>query len=106
MSIELADAMRAMQSHGWLLLGATGQAVFSSRFVLQWVYSERRGRSAIPLVFWYVSIVGAALLLGYAIHLRDPVFITAQSGGMLIYLRNLQLRRREARHVGAEENPC
>lgn len=100
--------MNAFSLHapGWLLLGIVGQVVFSSRFVLQWVYSERRGRSAIPLVFWYVSIVGAALLLGYAIHLRDPVFITAQSGGMLIYLRNLQLRRREARHVGAEENPC
>ncbi|WP_329741853.1 lipid-A-disaccharide synthase N-terminal domain-containing protein [Dyella sp. A6] len=106
MTDMLSQAMLALQSHGWLLLGAIGQAVFSSRFVLQWVYSERRGQSAIPMLFWYVSIIGAALLLGYAIHLRDPVFITAQSGGMLIYLRNLQLRRREARETAAEGSSC
>lgn len=106
MNPGLADAMSSLQSHGWLLLGVIGQAVFSSRFVLQWVYSERRGRSAIPQAFWYLSIAGAALLLGYAIHLGDPVFITAQSGGMLIYLRNLQLRHREARGHGAEQSRC
>jgi len=104
MSTTLADTLLALRAHGWLLLGATGQTVFSSRFVLQWLYSERRGYSAIPMVFWYASLAGAALLLGYAIHLRDPVFIAGQSGGMLIYLRNLQLRWREARDSG--ESPC
>lgn len=104
MSTELADAMYALQSYGWLLLGAIGQVVFTSRFVLQWMYSERRGYSTIPLGFWYASLAGAALLFGYAIHLRDPVFTAGQGGGMLIYLRNLQLCRREARAAGG--NPC
>lgn len=104
MNAGLADAMLDVRAHGWLLLGAVGQAVFTSRFLLQWVYSERRGYSAIPLGFWYASIAGAALLLGYAIHLRDPVFIAGQGGGMLIYLRNLQLRWREARDAGT--SPC
>lgn len=104
MSTGLGDAMLAMQSHGWFLLGAAGQTVFTSRFLLQWMYSERRGYSTIPLGFWYASLAGAALLLGYAIHLRDPVFTAGQGGGMLIYLRNLQLRWREARAAG--ESPC
>lgn len=95
------DTLHVLRAHEWLLVGVIGQTVFTSRFVLQWVYSERRGYSAIPLVFWYASLVGAALLLGYAIHLRDPVFIAGQSGGLLIYLRNLQLRWREARAAGA-----
>ncbi|MBN8924908.1 MAG: lipid-A-disaccharide synthase N-terminal domain-containing protein [Rhodanobacter sp.] len=104
MNAGLAGAMLGVRAHGWLLLGAVGQAVFTSRFLLQWVYSERRGYSAIPLMFWYASIVGAALLLGYAVHLRDPVFIAGQGGGMLIYLRNLQLRWREAHDAGT--SPC
>lgn len=104
MNTGLADAMLALRSHGWLAVGVAGQAVFTSRFVLQWVHSERRGYSAIPLAFWYASLAGAALLLGYAIHLRDQVFVAGQAGGMLIYLRNLQLRRRETRDAG--EGPC
>jgi Predicted membrane protein len=101
MNAGLIQAMLALRSHGWLLVGALGQIVFTSRFVLQWVYSERRGYSMIPLAFWYASLTGSALLLGYAVHLRDPVFIAGQGGGMLIYLRNLQLRWREAHHAGA-----
>ena len=104
MSTGPANAVLDLHTHGWLLVGVIGQVVFTSRFVLQWVYSERRGYSAIPMVFWYASLAGAALLLGYAIHLRDPVFIAGQGGGLLIYLRNLQLRRREARAAGA--SPC
>jgi len=96
----------SLHAQGWLLLGIVGQVVFSSRFVLQWIYSEQRGYSAIPLVFWYLSIAGAALLLCYAIHLRDPVFIAGQSGGGLIYLRNLQLHAREMRKCATEQDPC
>ena len=96
----------ALHAQGWLLLGVAGQIVFSSRFVLQWVYSEQRGHSAIPQAFWYLSIIGALLLLCYAIHLRDPVFIVGQSGGTLIYLRNLQLHAREMRRRDAERDPC
>lgn len=89
----------------WLALGFGGQGVFAARFVLQWIYSERRRESSIPMVFWYASILGGSALLCYAIHIRDPVFITGQAGGVLIYLRNLQLRRREARR-GTGQEPC
>jgi lipid-A-disaccharide synthase-like uncharacterized protein len=84
----------------WLLLGFGGQAVFMGRFVLQWLVSERRGRSVIPVAFWYLSIAGALVLLVYALHRRDPVFAAGQGVGIAIYLRNLQLvragRRRRA----------
>ena len=79
----------------WLALGLIGQAVFSARFLLQWIYSEYKRYSAIPMGFWYMSIVGGAILLSYAIYKRDPVFIAGQSFGVLIYLRNLQLQLRE-----------
>lgn len=75
----------------WLIVGFTGQAVFTGRFVLQWLYSEFKKRSVIPVGFWYLSIVGSALLLGYAIYREDPVFIIGQSFGFIVYLRNLQL---------------
>lgn len=81
----------------WLALGLAGQIVFTGRFLLQWLYSEKRGESLIPMTFWYASIIGGAVLLVYAIHLRDPVFITGQVFGVVIYLRNVQLRLREAR---------
>lgn len=79
----------------WLGLGIAGQVLFSMRFLLQWLYSELKRRSAFPMAFWYLSIVGGALLLGYAIYRRDPVFIVGQAGGLLIYARNLQWRLRE-----------
>lgn len=79
----------------WLALGLAGQAVFCGRFVLQWLFSEYKRASAIPMAFWYASILGGAVLLSYAIHIRDPVFIAGQGGGLLVYLRNLHLRLRE-----------
>ncbi|AXM94486.1 lipid-A-disaccharide synthase N-terminal domain-containing protein [Pseudomonas plecoglossicida] len=75
----------------WLIVGFAGQAVFTGRFVLQWLYSELKRRSVIPVGFWYLSMLGSALLLVYAIYRQDPVFIIGQSFGMLVYLRNLQL---------------
>jgi lipid-A-disaccharide synthase-like uncharacterized protein len=79
----------------WLLVGFAGQALFMGRFVLQWFVSERQGRSVIPVPFWYLSILGALVLLAYAVHRRDPVFIAGQGLGVAIYLRNLQLIRAE-----------
>jgi lipid-A-disaccharide synthase-like uncharacterized protein len=73
----------------WLGIGFVGQAVFASRFIVQWIASERKQRSIIPDVFWYLSLIGSTVLLSYAIHLRDPVFIAGQSFGLLIYLRNI-----------------
>jgi lipid-A-disaccharide synthase-like uncharacterized protein len=79
----------------WLLVGFGGQALFMGRFVIQWLVSEREHRSVIPVSFWYFSILGALVLLVYAVHRRDPVFIAGQSLGVLIYLRNLHLIRTE-----------
>ncbi len=79
----------------WLILGFTGQAMFASRFLVQWIKSEIAGKSYIPTVFWYLSILGSSLLLIYAIYKRDPVFILGQSMGMIVYTRNLILIGRE-----------
>lgn len=81
----------------WLYIGLAGQAIFVGRFVVQWLYSEYKKRSAVPIAFWYASLVGGAVLLAYAIYRRDPVFIIGQCGGFLVYLRNLQWRLRERR---------
>lgn len=86
----------------WLIAGAIGQLLFSMRFLLQWLYSEFKKRSTFPMAFWYLSIVGGALLLAYAIYRRDPVFIIGQGGGLLVYLRNLQWRLRERRAATAD----
>lgn len=86
-----------MSASFWLVLGFIGQAVFVGRFVLQWIYSEYKQRSVVPLAFWYASLIGGVLLLVYAIHKRDPVFIVGQAGGFLVYARNLQWRLRERR---------
>lgn len=81
----------------WLVVGFMGQALFSARFLVQWVSSERRKRSVIPLAFWYFSVAGGATLLAYAVHRMDPVFIVGQFAGLFIYLRNLQLIYRQRR---------
>ena len=79
----------------WLVIGFGGQALFMARFLVQWLVSERERRSVIPISFWYFSIFGALVLLVYALHRRDPVFIAGQLLGVLIYLRNLHLIRLE-----------
>lgn len=78
----------------WLVIGFAGQALFSMRFIVQWLKSEKVRRSVIPLAFWYFSLAGGTLLTAYAIHRGDPVFIVGQSLGLFIYLRNLWLIRR------------
>jgi lipid-A-disaccharide synthase-like uncharacterized protein len=82
-------------SEAWLVIGFLGQACFFSRFLVQWMASERAGRSLVPRAFWYLSIAGGTIVLSYAIWRRDPVFILGQSVGLLVYLRNLVLLRRE-----------
>lgn len=83
--------------HTWVAIGFLGQAAFFMRFLVQWVASERARKSVVPHAFWYFSIAGGAILLGYAIWRRDPVFIAGQALGLLIYLRNLFLIAREGR---------
>ena len=84
----------------WLALGLAGQLVFTGRFALQWLYSELKKRSVIPVGFWYLSILGSALLLAYAIYREDPVFIVGQAFGFVVYLRNLQLLARHQPQEG------
>ncbi len=84
-----------MREFLWVLFGLGGQLLFMSRFLVQWIASERVGRSVIPMAFWYFSICGGIILLTYAIYKRDPVFILGQSMGVFIYARNLWLIRRE-----------
>jgi lipid-A-disaccharide synthase-like uncharacterized protein len=82
----------------WVILGFVAQAMFSARFLVQWIASERAGRSVIPLAFWTFSIGGGVLLLAYALYRKDPVFIAGQAFGVFVYLRNLYfvLRDRKA----------
>ena len=80
-----------------MALGFAGQALFSARFVVQWIASEARGRSVVPLAFWYLSLAGGATLLAYAVLRADPVFVVGQGAGLAIYVRNLVLVHRERR---------
>ena len=89
----------------WLLVGFMGQALFSARFIVQWVASEKARRSIIPNAFWFFSIAGGATLLAYAIYRQDPVFIAGQAGGLAIYLRNVYFIIRERRHGARLETP-
>ena len=73
----------------WMALGFAGQFFFFLRFFIQWIVSEKKKQSVIPKVFWYFSLMGGFLLLGYSIHRRDPVFILGQSVGLFVYFRNL-----------------
>ena len=85
----------------WMALGLVGQAVFSGRFLVQWLASERAGRSIVPRQFWHLSMAGSPILLAYSIYKRDPVFILGQSAGFVIYARNLRLIRRDDARNGA-----
>jgi lipid-A-disaccharide synthase-like uncharacterized protein len=90
----------------WMLLGVVGQALFSGRFLVQWIASERSGRSVLPVAFWYFSLLGGTALMIYAIHRRDPVFVFGQAAGLIVYARNLYLHLRPARAVAGEASPA
>ena len=81
----------------WVLLGFAAQGLFTMRFLVQWIASERAKRSVIPLAFWYLSIGGGLLLLIYALYRKDPVFIAGQAFGVFVYLRNLYFVLRDHR---------
>ena len=85
----------------WLMVGFLGQALFGSRFLVQWISTERQKRSVVPIYFWYLSIGGAAVLLCYSIHIQDPVFIVGQSLGFIIYGRNLHFIRKQQQEASA-----
>lgn len=79
----------------WVALGFVAQAMFTMRFLVQWIASERAGHSVIPLTFWIFSIGGGLLLLVYALYRKDPVFIAGQAFGVFVYLRNLYFVMRD-----------
>lgn len=88
---SLMDKLVGVMSDPWVLFGFAAQATFMMRFVIQWIASEKRRRSHVPVVFWYFSLAGGVMLLSYAIKRQDPVFMFGQGLGCLIYIRNLTL---------------
>ncbi len=90
-----------IQFSWWVVLGFAAQAMFFMRFAVQWIASERAGRSVVPTTFWIFSVVGGLLLLIYALQRKDPVFIAGQGLGLLIYLRNLQFIMRGRKSAAA-----
>ncbi len=94
-------------SRFWLAVGFVGQGLFTARFLVQWIASERRRRAVVPLAFWWLSLLGGGSLLAYAIARSDPVIVFGQSIGLAVYARNLVLihktdsrQRQESTEVG------
>jgi lipid-A-disaccharide synthase-like uncharacterized protein len=85
----------------WLLLGFSAQGLFAARFIVQWIASERAGRSVVPIGFWYLSLGGGLLLFTYALWRKDPVFILGQSCGLFVYSRNLYLIHKERKNISS-----
>lgn len=83
----------------WVGIGFIGQSLFFSRWLIQWVVSERKAESRIPVSFWYMSLIGSVIVLAYAIHKRDPVFIVGQGVGTLVYVRNIMLLHQAKKRV-------
>lgn len=89
----------------WIILGLAAQALFSMRFLVQWIASERKKESVVPVSFWYFSLIGGMMLLIYSIHRKDPVFIIGQSTGVFIYARNIFLVARKKDRPGTHQSP-
>ena len=85
----------------WVLLGFIAQAMFTMRFVVQWIASERAGHSVIPVAFWIFSIFGGVLLLVYALYRKDAVFIAGQAFSFFVYARNLYFVLRDRKTAAA-----
>jgi lipid-A-disaccharide synthase-like uncharacterized protein len=108
MLVDLSNAIGAylhdvfvMRLDWWVLLGLVAQIFFTLRFVVQWIASERVGKSVIPIAFWWFSIGGGLLLFVYALYRRDPVFVLGQGFGVFVYLRNLYFVHRERKQAVA-----
>jgi lipid-A-disaccharide synthase-like uncharacterized protein len=84
----------------WTMVGLIGQFMFFSRFLVQWMVSERQKKSVVPKAFWYLSLAGGLFILAYSIKINDPVFILGQSCGVIVYVRNLILINRNKQMVG------
>ena len=86
----------------WVKIGFLGQFAFTARFLVQWIASEKKRDSVMPVAFWWLSLVGGGILLAYAIHRRDPVIIVGQAMGLLVYIRNLMLVERARQRAAAK----
>jgi lipid-A-disaccharide synthase-like uncharacterized protein len=87
----------------WVKIGFLGQFAFTARFLVQWIASEKKRDSVMPVAFWWLSLVGGSILLAYAIHRRDPVIIVGQAMGLLVYIRNLMLVERARRRAATRK---
>jgi lipid-A-disaccharide synthase-like uncharacterized protein len=83
----------------WLTVGFLGQGLFTARFLVQWLASEKERAVVVPSAFWWLSILGGTALLSYAVHRRDPVIIVGQSMGLFVYARNLKLEAKKRKRV-------
>lgn len=90
----------------WLGIGFFGQALFFGRWVVQWIASEKKAESQVPVSFWYMSLIGGLITLAYALYRQDPVFIAGQGIGSVVYVRNLMLIRRADQAKGPAEPPA
>jgi lipid-A-disaccharide synthase-like uncharacterized protein len=99
--------VKAFQFNLWVVFGLIGQILFGSRFIVQWIASEKKKVSYIPVVFWYLSLSGGIITAIYAIHIRDTVFTIAQCAGLIVYIRNLVLiyRKRDAQPAPPDAAP-
>ena len=89
----------------WIAIGFLGQGLFFGRWVIQWIVSERKAESQVPIAFWYLSLIGGLITLAYAIYRKDPVFIAGQSIGAIVYIRNLMLIYRQGPTVTGNTVP-
>lgn len=83
----------------WLTVGFLGQALFTARFLVQWLASEKKRTSVVPVAFWWLSLLGGAAVLSYAVFRQDPVIITGQGMGLVVYVRNLMLLSKARQHA-------
>jgi lipid-A-disaccharide synthase-like uncharacterized protein len=83
----------------WLTIGFLGQALFTARFLVQWIASEKKRASVVPVAFWWLSLLGGTAILSYAVFRRDPVIITGQGMGLVVYVRNLMLLSKARQHA-------
>lgn len=88
---KIQQVMTITIEHIWLAIGFLGQGLFFGRWVVQWITSEKKAESQVPVSFWYMSLIGGLITLAYAIYREDPVFIAGQSIGAIVYIRNLML---------------
>ena len=103
--ITYIDHVFIQQFDFWIVLGFVAQAMFTGRFLVQWIASERAKRSVVPVAFWMFSLAGGSLLLVYAIQRRDPVFILGQATGLFIYIRNIILIVKERKRALVNTGP-